>query len=128
MTKTKHTPGPWQVTESDYAVGKFEGGQIYGFGAFGVETVDQKIHEGETPLLVATVTGIDTHVFPHLGCAEANARLIAAAPLMLDALKRVRIEIMAINPPCSCVGKQACPACEILFVTKEAIDQAEGGQ
>jgi len=68
-TQDKHTPGPWRITHNgSYSPPRFEisgragDGREYGFA----EVSAWPLHAGE---------------------AEANARLIAAAPEMLEALK-----------------------------------------
>lgn len=58
-----HTPGPWWVEDSDHPMG--EGREVYdGFGR-------------------------TASVYGDPATAVANARLIACAPEMLDALKRI---------------------------------------
>lgn len=83
----KHTPGPWKANTDDCEI-------VGGMGFVKIETVDETIHEGEFPCHVALAYGIDTHVFPHLGCSDANAKLIAAAP---DLLKACRIAATSIE-------------------------------
>lgn len=63
---SKHTPGPWDVNEGD-------------FGIYQLETSDQI-----------------AEVFSHHPPAEleANARLIAAAPELLEALKHARSQML----------------------------------
>jgi hypothetical protein len=64
--KGQPTPGPWK------------------YGAKG----DDRILAGAPPLCIALVTGgIDDGIELHGPISEANARLIAAAPELLDALK-----------------------------------------
>ena len=70
--KTKHTPGPWQ-----YA---FEGGTV----AFIVEA------DGTTVVKLSATENSTAH--SHLA---ANARLIAAAPEMLNALETVNRYLQA---------------------------------
>jgi hypothetical protein len=60
---SKHTPGPWEVFEDDYSIGV------------------------ETPI------GILFSDFDNTENDEADARLIAAAPEMLEALKAVIVAI-----------------------------------
>ena len=62
MPKPKHTPGPWTA---------IDGGAVADLPHFAIET------EPMTQYRVADVY------------QEANSRLIAAAPEMLDALKRI---------------------------------------
>lgn len=65
----KHTPGPWMVMDGTYSFGTELG-----------------VCEVETEYFVA---GIVADIPELKEQAEANARLIAAAPEMLDALKLV---------------------------------------
>jgi hypothetical protein len=71
--KTKHTPGPWAI----------RGTRQYGF------SIEAKSTDARFDLV--TVAGMDLTLEPtcHLKQQfEANARLIAAAPEMLDALSK----------------------------------------
>jgi len=63
MTDTDQTPGPWRIEKGDGIPARW---QIWG----GADTI-------------ATLS------FPDNGCDTANARLIAAAPKLLDALRMV---------------------------------------
>lgn len=113
----KHTPGPWIVTGS----GNVYAAKFYKRHPFtdldGVEHPDY--HKG----LVALVYSGDD------GCKYAeNARLIAAAPLMLD--NHIRIvneakELVAKHCKCGPVDA-ACSYCEILYLATEAVRQAKG--
>lgn len=79
MIDTKHTPGPWS---SDH---EYE------------ETWDTQtnIYVGVKNILIAQVCETDGNISNEE--FEANARLIAAAPDLLEALKR--IEFMCAAPP-----------------------------
>ncbi len=95
--KPKHTEGPWIVLDL---------GEI--------------VAEDDLEVLVATID---------LGTAEgeANARLIAAAPDLLDALKACA----RILPNYASLGKTALDdeACDaVIEQVNEAIAKAEGGQ
>lgn len=69
----KHTPGPWISHKAPIVGGK------YGF------VIQHKQHRG---ISIATLfPGISTDRIEEI--AEANARLIAEAPAMLEALRRV---------------------------------------
>jgi hypothetical protein len=68
MTNTQHTPGPWEAQWST----RTNGGPKQGWHVFNRETVD--------------VDGIVCDL-PDGNDADANARLIAEAPAMLDALR-----------------------------------------
>ena len=80
---TKHTPGPWRLSTSN---------------PLAVNTSSAEMAIG-----IATTHGTDdsnySSFFPSLEQAEANARLIAAAPELLDALQsllaRVSSDIIA---------------------------------
>ena len=65
MTKAKHTPGPWEVKQ-------FGGPQISGPAGYAVRTMWGALH-------VDDLQGQDA----------ANARLIAAAPDLLEALEEL---------------------------------------
>lgn len=68
-----HTPGPWKVTD------RFE----------------ISVDDGDVQPLIATVNADSTSVSEEQ--AEADARLIAAAPLLLAALQSVRNILYAIH-------------------------------
>jgi len=73
MNESKHTPGPWQVTDEDV-----RGNDIY----YRIEA------EGFGMVALVDATPVDDDSL------RANARLIAAAPDLLDACK---IALQAIN-------------------------------
>ncbi len=79
----KHTPGPWRLSE--------DCGVCEGMGCFLVMTPANLRAEGEG--IVCGVVEIDQQVWPEIGCAEANARLIAAAPDLLAALELANDEL-----------------------------------
>lgn len=93
---TKHTPGPWQ----------FNGPEIYAPNFRGV----RKHHYDVARVL---------HVMDDEG--EANARLIAAAPDMLQMLRDVDAHFAAH------FGEQAWATSEIGGMTRVTIAKAEGG-
>ena len=68
MTKQNHTPGPWTVQNRD--TGAIDERAIYGCS------------RGKSPFCVASVAD-----WPNTAEANANAHLVAAAPLMLDEIK-----------------------------------------
>ena len=70
MTDTKHTPGPWTYTHS-------------GLSCFSLDAGKENI-----------VSGCGCCGSPEIS-SEANARLIAAAPELLDALEGVLYRIKA---------------------------------
>lgn len=69
MSETKFTPGPWMVCEGNE-------GSIFG-------DLNNPIHNGDNPY-IGTVAGIG--VDKDMPECTANAKLIAAAPEMLNAL------------------------------------------
>ncbi len=69
MSKSKHTPGPWKAQRRK-----------------GVERRWDVVSTCETEWCIAD--GV-----PHTGCDEANARLIAAAPELLEALMGLRLYV-----------------------------------
>ena len=71
---TEHTSGPWQLIGSH---------ESEGFDCYWIKAQPSPFLRGFTKD-VATVTG------PQGGVAEANARLIAAAPDLLAALREAR--------------------------------------
>lgn len=93
---SKHTSGPWKVSNSDNEL---------------------SVVTGDDKYLISKIVGDDR--IP--GCEDqANARLIAAAPDLLEACK-----IWVHNEKCTCedgLGSD-CPWC----FTKQAIAKAEGG-
>lgn len=74
MSNAKHTPGPWKTSR---AKRPSDGAYDYAIGAdFGDQT-----------LAIAEAFGrVDDDIYPD---AEANARLIAAAPDMLEVIKQL---------------------------------------
>jgi hypothetical protein len=74
MEATKHTPGPWTIVEEydDYADNGYDSGNGYKWNIKGPGTQDKYV---QNPAVVNS---------------EANARLIAAAPHMLETLEMVR--------------------------------------
>jgi len=78
MTNAIHTPGPWTY-EGDHTHRQFN---IRMLGHL-IGTKDEAKH-------ICTVNNLPTHVLANRdpATAEANARLIAAAPELLEALKR----------------------------------------
>ena len=91
MNETKHTPGPWEAVPS-------QGDNVW----------DVVVHT-ETPM--SSATGFVGGVF-----GEANARLIAAAPVLLEACWRTRNFLL-------CSGQARSHAVEVL---EDAIAKAEG--
>lgn len=103
----KHTPGPWRVVDRRPVTGNWAS-RI----PFAIEKVSDT-HKAVIPIA-------DVCDQPN---AEDYARLIAAAPELLKALKKI-----AASSPCTCVGMHSanrdCIQCE----ANCAIARAEGGQ
>jgi hypothetical protein len=91
----KHTPGPW--------VGSEDGRLFSGSGNFLVFDANSEHIVAEIPVPIHDVP------IPRAQ-SEANARLIAAAPELLDALR----EVMSPGHDCERLGggdKESCPVC-----------------
>lgn len=72
-TEAKHTPGPWHVDEPPYEFNRYISGNAHKDGDDWVSTSVAKVLGNATSRNVT----------------EANARLIAAAPELLDAVKEL---------------------------------------
>lgn len=77
MSETKHTPGPWHIHEDGMKFSR----EIYPVNYGGKENTERCV-------LIARVSGWKGG-FNTAKEAEANARLIAAAPELLEALQAV---------------------------------------
>lgn len=89
--ETKHTPGPWTATG----------------------------HDGGMCVVVESKWGSVAKALP-VGCEvqeAANARLIAAAPELLEALEEIAEQLELEGPSCS----------DILAAARAAIAKARGG-
>lgn len=78
MSDMKHTPGPWAYTEAAI-------------------TGDRGIHAEGTGIFAEAFADIRRACENNTAEAEANARLIAAAPDMLEALKALRLQALQSN-------------------------------
>jgi hypothetical protein len=101
---TPHTPGPWKVVEH------YEDASTRKIGLHGCPAIVSE----KGVVVVHPEVGIVTE---DLSTAKANARLIAAAPEMLEALKECLEEIT--NPE-----EETWPHAQ--HVAKRAIAKAEG--
>ena len=107
---TEYTPGPW---------GLFDGTDIWPINADGGGYIARLRFRGEA---VETATG--DREFPE---TEANARLIAAAPDLLEAAKDALESLTECGPHRS--EGLDCEACgESIAALRAAILQAEGGE
>jgi len=99
MSTTTHTPGPWLTADFN------AGTMVY----------------VERPETAETKADPDVcHVYPMgFGEREANARLIAAAPELLEAL-RVVVRILELAHCVDC-------KCKVCSIARAAIAKAEGG-
>ena len=108
MPKTneaKHTPGPWTI----------EGTAILG-----------KAGSGLTP--VASIYANDDE--PTVGSSEDNARLIAAAPELLEAAKQGKVlllQMAALMPKIRSFAKWKAQAADVWPLLEAAIAKAKGG-
>lgn len=110
-----HTPGPWSATE------------ILGQGTFTIYPVDHHGYvNGRTEAHIAVVgtaqkfDGESTHAADTFERREANARLIAAAPELLEVCKRVLLECPGVWNTCQTTGET------FGFMLDAAIARSEG--
>ena len=92
MSESKHTPGPWEILK--------DGRSIFGKGP--VATLVCMVHLPPRPLNEKDQWEMQ---FP------ANARLIAAAPELLEAVKDLRDELCDAECPTQC-GHPHCKGCQ----------------
>lgn len=97
----EHTPGPWTVQDNLDLCGEF--------------WISAKHHDGLRVSIAAVRPGCDEA--NEIGCNEANARLIAAAPELLDALERL-LNVCSTHPSSE----------EHLFNARDVVDRAKGLQ
>ena len=108
MSDTKHTPGPWAVDDHDHGVEVFRAQPMPGGG------------RGEG---VCAVYGWG-------GMRDADARLIAAAPELLEALERMERHArdFAECPFCHLPPEIGCATDCPLTAARAAIEKARGGR
>lgn len=99
MSESKHTPGPWRIFETDHGskiigIGSEDGAGVAdaGFGLWGGDSDE----------------------------ARANARLVAAAPELLEALKYLVMHCKGLD------RFEGNPINEAIRAGREAIAKAEG--
>ena len=102
-----HTPGPWRAR---------------GAVVFGPDI------DGDPYLVAGSNAFAGAHYSPKRDEAEANARLIAAAPEMYEALKRSLAMMKLVAEDYSMGGNYSPKHIEILFSIRSAIAKAEGKQ
>lgn len=118
MSKTKHTPGPWKFITMEF------GELVNGVGKVWTECAIE-FGEGGPGTIIAECFGrSDENTFHD---AVANARLIAAAPEMLEALQVAQAELEQCEPPDEYPEQQASYA-QIMAQIKSAIAKATGGE
>jgi hypothetical protein len=116
MEKGKHTPGPWyachkQVWSDHYPVAEVA------HGPWGDPYAALEITGGELDMQAKPVIKMIEYGIIPIETAEANARLIAAAPELLEALEKIaKMEI----PHGSCVDNQ------MRDIARAAIAKAKG--
>lgn len=101
-----YTKGPWKVSH--------EPGPVVPTVAVLGQDID-----GRGYFVRATRLARDEHL-------SANARLIASAPAMRDALERIALECESEAMDCECAppgNGEACPRCEIRYVAREAVER-----
>ena len=101
MIKMKHTPGPWRAVETPY-------GPIDIFGASAESVVTVYRSDSRDPVM-----------------RRANARLIAAAPEMYEALRTTSANIRSLGPA-GALDDVPMPYREWLKVVEDALSKAEG--
>jgi hypothetical protein len=116
MTQAKHTPGPWNIGMRSGANSNL----IYAYN--GAEQ-----HDDDS---ICSVYGMYQHTEienQKEGVGLANARLIAAAPELLDELKAVEAHLHAYVEAIEWGGGAASKSAERLASVRKAIAKAEGG-
>lgn len=79
MSESKHTPGPWHLVKADP-------GEVWSYEIVATEPEDRDRNPGGHVIAQVLWTGEGTTVFRD---GLANARLIAAAPRLLDECREI---------------------------------------
>ena len=119
----KHTPGPWEVVNDDtpWTEGDSELAVAYNESF------------GDTSVMFSVIGGIDDNVIcrtiwePMADIKkqdelQANAHLIATAPVMLEALELAYKELEFISMNCTCIENDVGP----IYILMEVIRKAKG--
>ena len=117
-TEVKHTPGPWTIYEEYECI---------------PDNVDENSLAAEEYCVARGIRGGDGKGLNHGEDCErflkADARLIAAAPELLVALKAIEPHALGHNKP-NCKGKardpENCDVCRAIWAARDAIAKAEG--
>jgi hypothetical protein len=105
MKMSEHTPGPWEISYGKIRPARPIEGYTLGYAPICIVRGDKRLHGN--------------------GVREANARLIAAAPELLEALKDLE-EYVSNNIICEPTGIDVNGECFIK--ARAAIAKAEGKQ
>lgn len=133
MSTTKHTPGPWKITkwwESLHHAKCRDTGQDFWAQTFDIRTSDGRCL-AEVSHQAHTEDGAQPN--PGFGAAswtenEANARLIAAAPELLEALEYALPHLQACVPnPRNGLNNYCTPNINCVDRARAAIAKATGG-
>lgn len=104
-TTPMHTPGPWFIRDMHPER-----------CTLNIGTRSDDPYDGEVAVIYRALS-------PH---SEADARLIAAAPELLEALKQSRHELSCLNLEADGAQKLNSPATRVLDQINAAIAKAEG--
>lgn len=118
MTEAKHTPGPWAYRPQKYDDWGYVRGpeQADGFQPFICQAKDMRAMEDEI---------LNEHRRNGTDPWEANARLIAAAPELLEALEAiVPILCEGFEGGCGKLSRHDCAACEAFSVIQKSRGQS----
>ena len=107
----KHTPGPWRIGTSSGPLKEL------GFN-------DPPAIYGKNNNSVLAILGGGSIHFEN---AKANARLIAAAPDLLEACEQaLALDWFPHNDPGDCLTNDGCPVCQTLAFLRRSIAKAKG--